>query len=88
MKLHFAFEGAAAEILEHGEYDAPIESKLPHRFKLVDGVVVDIYDGITDNEVRIADHAAAQKALDEAVDEDGNKIEMDPLPPLDLPEEE
>lgn len=83
MKLSFAFEGAPAQILENGEYDAPIESSLPHRFELRDGVVVDKYDGVSDEEVRVIDHEAATKAALEAVDEEGNPAPMDPPPPLD-----
>ena len=71
-----------------GEYDLPVESALGHRFEAVDGAIVDKYNGITDREVRIQDHATVQAAVDEA------QAAWDALPeeervgerPLDLPE--
>lgn len=89
MKLHFEFEGAIAEIGDFGKYDAPIESVLPHRFELRDGVVIDKYDGVTDEEVKVIDHIAATKAALEHVDVDGNPAPLDPPPALDAitPEE-
>ena len=44
-----------------GDYDLPVESVLGHRFQLVDGVVVDRYDGVTDDEVKDVD---ARRAAD------------------------
>lgn len=52
-------EGFAGQFLEHGDYDLPIESDLPHRFELKDGVVVDKYNGVSDDEVKRIDHEAA-----------------------------
>lgn len=49
-----------------GDVTLPIDSTLPHRFEVVDGVIVDKYDGKTDNEVRQADHVEAQARVDEA----------------------
>lgn len=86
MKLHFAYEGAPAEVLDNGEYDAPIESSLPHRFDLVDGVVVDKYNGVSDDEVRRIDHEKAvadRLALIETLEE-GQELPPE-LPPLDIP---
>ena len=73
---------------ENGEFDLPIESTLPHRFEVVDGVIVDKYNGVTDREVRIQDHAEAQARVDEL------QAAWDALPeeervgerPADLPE--
>jgi hypothetical protein len=89
MKLHFEFEGSVAEIGDFGKYDAPIESALPHRFELRDGVVIDKYDGVSDEEVRVIDHAAATQAALDHVDADGNPAPLDPPPALDAisPEE-
>jgi hypothetical protein len=57
-KLNFTFNGLA-EIVEDGEYSVKITSKIPHRFSLVDGKVIDKYDGISDADVVKADYAAA-----------------------------
>lgn len=83
MKLNFAYEGSVAEIHPDGKYDAPVESIFPHRFDLKNGVVIDKYDGVSDDEVRVIDHAAAVKAALENVDEDGNPAPLDPPPALD-----
>lgn len=73
---------------DNGDVDLPLESSLPHRFEIVDGVIADKYDGATDNEVRQADHDEAQARVDEA------QAAWDALPeeervgerPIDLPE--
>ena len=86
MKLHFAYEGSLAEIIETGAYDAPIESSLPHRFDLVDGVVVDKYNGVSDDEVKRIDHEKAiadRLALIETLEE-GQEVPAE-LPPLEIP---
>ena len=81
-------EGFAGQFLENGDYDLPIESDLPHRFKLEDGVVVDKYDGVSDDEVKRIDHEAAIAAREaiiaavEAGDEDEVNIPQ-VLPSLD-----
>jgi hypothetical protein len=59
MKISFMGEGFAGQFLENGEYDLPIESDLPHRFELKNGVVLDKYDGVSDDEVKRIDHEAA-----------------------------
>ena len=38
-----------------GDHDLPVDSVLGHRFQLVDGEVVDRYDGVTDDDVREID---------------------------------
>jgi hypothetical protein len=62
MKISFMGEGFTGQLLENGDYELPIESDLPHRFELRDGVVIDKYDGVSDAEVRVIDHEAAQAA--------------------------
>lgn len=57
-KLSFTSAGNAY-IDENGEYEVSIDSTLGHRFSLVDGAVVDKYDGVSDEEVRRIDHEAA-----------------------------
>jgi hypothetical protein len=67
MKISFMGEGFAGQFLENGDYDLPIESDLPHRFKLEDGVVVDKYNGVSDDEVKRIDHEAAIAAREEII---------------------
>jgi hypothetical protein len=87
MKIHFEGEGFVGQLLEDGQYDLPIESDLPHRFELKDGVVVDKYDGVSDDEVRAIDHQTAVDnrlaiiAKVEAGEEDESNIPPE-LPPL------
>jgi hypothetical protein len=88
MKISFMLgEGFVGQFLENGEYDIPVESDLPHRFELKDGVVVDKYNGVSDDEVRRIDHEtamAAREAVIAAV-EAGDEIEANippELPPL------
>ena len=57
-KLNFTSNGLA-EISEDGEYSVKVTSVLGHRFSLVDGKVVDKYDGVSDAKVKEIDHAAA-----------------------------
>lgn len=75
-------EGFAGQFLENGDYDLPIESDLPHRFKLENGVVVDKYNGVSDDEVRRIDHEAAIAAREEiiAAVEAGDEVEGN-IPP-------
>lgn len=88
MKISFMGEGFVGQFLEHGEYDLPIESDLPHRFELKDGVVLDKYNGVSDDEVKRIDHEAAIAArLEfiakvEAGEEEESNIPPE-LPPLD-----
>ena len=49
-----------------GDFKLPVASVLGHRFQLVDGKVVDHYDGVTDDEVKTLDaESAKQKQLDD-----------------------
>lgn len=57
-KISFLATGNAV-INENGEYEVAIDTKLGHRFSLVDGAVVDKYNGVSDDEVKQIDHAAA-----------------------------
>ena len=81
-------EGFAGQFLENGDYDLPIESDLPHRFELKDGVVLDKYNGVSDEEVKRIDHEAAIAAREaiiaavEAGDEEEINIPAE-IPALD-----
>ncbi len=94
--MKFNYYHGVASFHEDGEYETDIVTSLPHRLSVVDGVVVDKYPGMTDNEVRIADHEAAlQRVIQDqaewdALEEDIKaKVERPAdLPELDLPEEE
>lgn len=57
-KMNFLPNGLA-QLVEDGEYSAKVTSVLGHRFSLVDGKVVDKYDGVSDAKVKEIDHAAA-----------------------------
>jgi hypothetical protein len=81
MKISFSQYGGAW-IHEDGEYDLPVESTLPHRFELVDGKVVDKYNGVTDDEVKLKDHEDAVKAALNAVDHEDKPAPLTPPPPL------
>jgi hypothetical protein len=88
MKLHFAYEGAVAEFGDWGQYETDVESSLPHRFELVDGVVVDKYDGVSDNEVKRIDY---DKAVQDRLDfietlEEGQEVPPE-FPPFGLGED-
>jgi len=49
-----------------GDYKLPVASVLGHRFQLVDGKVVDRYDGVSDDEVKkIDEERTQQKQADE-----------------------
>ena len=61
MKISFVHSTEFGEIGETGDYDLPVESVLGHRFQLVDGVVVDKYNGVTDEEVKRLDEITAQE---------------------------
>ena len=61
-KISFPHSTDWGVISEDGDYDLPVESDLGHRFRLVDGIVEDRYDGVTDDEVRAIDaQTAAEK---------------------------
>lgn len=91
----FIIEGGRVIINPDGDVTLPIDSNLVHRFEVIDGVIVDKYNGITDNEVRQADHAEAQARVDEAqaawdaaTEEERKELGERPidLPELILPE--
>lgn len=84
MKLSFAFEGAAPQIDPHGQYESPIETTLLHRLTLKDGKVIDLYDGVSDDEVRKIDHDKAEEIAKNNLDHEGNKapLNLDLLPIL------
>jgi len=94
--MKFNYYDGVASFNENGEYETDIVTSLPHRLSVVDGVVVDKYPGMTDNEVKIADHEAARELLiaeqaeyDALAPEIKSKVERPAdLPELDLPEEE
>lgn len=90
-KASFSEDGSICWINPEGEYELPVESVLPHRFKLVDGEVVDKYNGVTDDKVKEIDHEKAMEEAAAAVDAEGNPAPQE-LPPLNyvapLPEGE
>lgn len=79
-------EGFAGQFLEHGEYDLPIESDLPHRFELKNGVVVDKYNGVSDEEVKRIDHEAAIAAREAVIAKVAAEEELEGNIPPELPE--
>jgi len=81
-KMHFAGEGFAGSFSESGEYEAPFESSLPHRFELKDGKVVDKYNGISDEQVQVQDHINAIHTALNWTDHEGNPAPLTPPPPL------
>lgn len=80
MKIYFDDSGVAQRVGPGEEFEVDIESDLLHRFELVDGKVVDNYDGITDEEVRIKDYEDVVEKHLNNVDEDGNPAPLDPPP--------
>ena len=56
-KISFPHGNDWGVIGPEGDHDLPVDSVLGHRFHLVDGEVVDRYDGATDDEVREIDAA-------------------------------
>jgi len=81
-KIHFASEGTTGEFNEDGEYETPIESALPHRFELKDGKVVDKYNGISDEEVKLKDHEDAVKTALNNKDHEDKAAPLQTPPPL------
>ena len=70
---------------ENGTLTLPIESNLWHRFEVVNGAIVDKYNGMTDLQVREKDHEDAQALLDERQAEwDAAEVKIGDRP-LDLP---
>ena len=56
-KISFPHGNDWGVIGPEGDHDLPVDSVLGHRFQLVDGEVIDRYDGVTDDEVREIDAA-------------------------------
>ena len=56
-KISFPHGNDWGVIGPEGDHDLPVDSILGHRFHLVDGEVIDRYDGVTDDEVREIDAA-------------------------------
>lgn len=91
----FVTEDGRVILDDSGDKVLPIASTLPHRFEVVDGEIVDKYDGASDLRVRQIDHEAAMEANAaaiaewEALDEELKTKVPRPatLPALDLPEE-
>ena len=54
-KISFPHGNDWGVIGSEGDHDLPVDSVLGHRFQLVDGEVVDRYDGVTDDDVREID---------------------------------
>ena len=68
MKLSFNSSTEWGVIAPEGDYDLPVASELGHRFQLVEGKVVDKYNGVSDDEVKALDIKAAETAEAEALD--------------------
>jgi hypothetical protein len=65
-KISFPHGNAWGVIGPDGDYKLPVASLLGHRFQLVDGKVVDRYDGVSDDEVKkIDEERTQQKQADE-----------------------
>ena len=64
-KVSFPHSNDWGVISPDGDYDLPVKSVLGHRFQLVDGVVEDRYNGVTDKKVKTID---AQKATEMEAD--------------------
>jgi hypothetical protein len=85
MKISFSGEGFVGQFLENGEFDLPIESNLPHRFELKDGVVLDKYDGVTDDQVKVIDHERAIAYREELIVKAKDEDEAEGNIPAELP---
>ena len=65
-KISFPHGNDWGAIGPDGDYKLPVASVLGHRFQLVDGKVVDRYDGVSDDEVKkIDEERTQQKQADE-----------------------
>ncbi|CAA7615688.1 hypothetical protein [Magnetospirillum sp. UT-4] len=65
-KISFPHGNDWGVIGPEGDHDLPVKSVLGHRFQLVDGEVIDRYDGVTDDEVRrIDDERVAERQGEE-----------------------
>ena len=60
-KISFPHSNEWGVISPDGDYNLPVKSELGHRFQLVDGVVKDRYDGVTDKKVKAIDAQKASK---------------------------
>ena len=60
MRISFPHGTEYGVIAADGDFDPPVESVLGHRFQLVNGAVVDRYNGVSDDEVKKTDAAQAQ----------------------------
>ena len=65
-KISFPHGNDWGVIGPEGDHDLPVDSVLGHRFQLVDGEVVDRYDGVTDDDVREidAERVVARQAVE------------------------
>ena len=65
-KISFPHSNDWGVIGPDGDHMLPVDSQLGHRFQMIDGAVVDLYDGVTHDEVKSLDaETATQKKLDE-----------------------
>jgi len=65
-KISFPHSNDWGVIGPDGDHALRVDSELGHRFQMVDGAVVDLYDGVTDDEVKTLDaESAKQKQLDD-----------------------
>ena len=65
-KISFPHSNDWGVIGPDGDHVLPVDSQLGHRFQMIDGAVVDLYDGVTDDEVKSLDaETATQKKLDD-----------------------
>ena len=65
-KISFPHSNDWGVIGPDGDYKLPVASLLGQRFQLVDGMVVDRYDGVSDDEVKkIDEERTQQKQADE-----------------------
>lgn len=65
-KISFPHGNDWGVIGPEGDHDLPVDSTLGHRFQLIDGKVIDRYDGVSDDEVRKLDaERVAEKQAEE-----------------------
>jgi len=83
-KISFDDSGNAYFDSENGEYEIPLNTQLAHRFKLIDDEVVDIYEGMSDYEVRLADHQKAKEERLKRIQEGEENVEELPELNIDL----
>jgi hypothetical protein len=78
-KVSFDVNGLGYIDEDNGTHSFDIDSVLGHRFRIIDGLAQDIYNGVSDNEVRRLDHLKAQQERQEKI---ANGEEVEALPPL------